>query len=163
MDYLLPKGTKKYLKDIPMPVDPETHTARIPGDGNADIVLTSGDDVGLGLVWLLDQPIWDTYTYFRGEQTTWNKVLKGAEEITGKTFTVEYLSAESIQSRLVEAQRSGDMMKEFRAEADQGHAEGRLNMPKSVENARAPAWEDSEEAKGRVKVRDMLVRGYASK
>lgn len=163
MDYLLPKGTKKYLKDVPIPVAPENHTARIPGDGNAQIVLTSADDVGLGLVWLLDQPKWDTYTYFRGDVTTWNKVLKDAEEITGKTFTAEYVSADGIQARLVEAQRSGDQMKEFFAEVDQANANGWFYMPKTVENAIAPAWEDSEEAKGRITVRDMLIKGYTSK
>lgn len=163
MDYLLPKGTKKYLKDVPIPVDPENHTARIPGDGNAASVFTSADDVGLGLVWLLDQPKWDTYTYLRGEQTTWNKVLKEAEEITGKTFAVEYISAESIQASVAEAQANGDVYKEFFAEVDQGYADGWLNMPKTVDHAKAPAWEDSEEAKGRVKVRDMLIKGYASK
>lgn len=115
--------------------------------------MTSGDDVGRAVAWLLDQPVWDTYTYFRGEQTTWNKVLKEAEEITGKTFSVEYLSAESVQARLVEARNSGDPRKGFYAKVDKGHAIGWLYMPKTVENAMAPSWEDSEEANGRVTVR----------
>ena len=35
MDYLLPKGTKKYAKDVVIPVNPETKTAIIPGKVNS--------------------------------------------------------------------------------------------------------------------------------
>lgn len=163
MDYFLPKGTKKYLQDVPMPVDPEHHTAQIPWDGNDTFTLTSADDVGRGLVWLLDQPRWDTYTYFRGEQTTWNKVLREAEDITGHTFTVEYISAERIKSKLAEAQSRGDYYKEIMTEIDLGFGDGWFNLPKIADNAKAPAWEDSDDAKGRVSVRDMLYKGYGSK
>jgi hypothetical protein len=31
MDYLLPKGAKKYARDAPIPVNPEEATANIPG------------------------------------------------------------------------------------------------------------------------------------
>lgn len=163
MDYLLPKGTKKYLKDVPVPVDPENQTARIPGDGNASIVLTSGDDVGLGLVWLLDQPKWDTYTYFRGEETTWNKILNEAEEIMDKTFAVEYIDIESIKATIAQAHANGERYKAFHAEVILGYALGWFTIPRTLDNALAPAWEDSEEASGRMKVRDILAKGYAFK
>lgn len=59
MDYPLPKGATKYLtKDVGIPVNTESDTARVSGD-NAAIILTSADDIGFGLVWLLDQPKWD--------------------------------------------------------------------------------------------------------
>lgn len=152
MDYLLPKGKKKHLKDVSIPVDPESRSARIPGNGNTSTTLTSGDDVGKGIVWLLDQPAgaWETYTYLRGDVTSWNAILKQAEGVIGQKFEVTYVSVETIAETEKAAQLKGDFKGAFFAEIDKGYAEGWLELPEGK-------WEKEQ---NRTSVREMLMKGY---
>ena len=152
MDYLLPKGKKQYLTDFQfIPVLPEDRIARIPGDGNAPVTLTTGADIGRGVVWLLDQPHWDKHTYFRGENTTWNKVLQEAEEIVGDKFKVEYVSLDKVDQAIKDAESDGNMWKLFFAQVDRAYARGQLVLPEG----------GFEKAEKRTSVSELLRSGYA--
>ena len=153
MDYLLPKGKKQYVTDFPsIPVLPEDRIARIPGDGNAPVTLTAGADIGRGVVWLLDQPHWDKYTYFRGENTTWNKVLQEAEEIVGDKFKVEYVSFDKVDQAIKDAEgEPGNVWKLLAAEYDRAFARGQVALPEG----------GFEKAEKRTSVRELLRSGYA--
>ena len=154
MDYLLPKGKKQYLGDSKsVLVTPEDRIACIPGDGNAPVTLTTGADVGCGVVWLLDQPHWDKYTYFRGENTTWNKVLQEAEEIVGDKFKVEYVSLDQLDRAIKDAERDPNPWKLFSAQLDRAYARGQVALPEG----------GFEKAKKMTSVRELLKSGYASR
>lgn len=151
MDYLLPRGKKQYLTGLTgLPVSPEDRIARIPGDGNAPITLTTGTDVGRGVVWLLDQPHWDKHTYLRGEDTTWNKVLREAEEIVGEKFKEEYVSLERVDQGIKDAESDGNPTKLFFAQVEGAYARGQLAIPEG----------GFEKAERRTSVKELLKSGY---
>jgi len=129
MDYLLPKGAKKYFKDVGIPISVPDKKAVIPGNGEALVTLTTGDDIGHAIGELLHvaDGAWEKYTYIVGETTTWNKITHAAEQITGTKFAVTYRSEQEINKALKEA--AGDMMKQFFAGIDMVYAQGVLALP----------------------------------
>lgn len=119
MDYLLPKGGKKYCGDVAIPVNIEERKARIPGSGEEPVTLTLADDVGKAIVWLIDDPRpWPKYTYIAGSVTSWNELVKMGEEVTDDKFTVEYIPEAELHKRHQEAIATGDPLKAFYAEID---------------------------------------------
>jgi len=123
MDYLLPKGAKKHLQDVPIPVDVENATAVIPGTGEPPITLTLADDIAKAVAELIDEPAWEKHTNIAGETTTWNKILYTAEKITGKKFAVTYKSKKEIEDAKATA---NSQWGHFMAEVDLVYAEGAL-------------------------------------
>jgi nucleoside-diphosphate-sugar epimerase len=119
MDYLLPKGAKKYCNDVVIPVNIEERKARIPGTGDESIAMTMAEDIGKAVVWLINDPRpWPKYTYIAGSVNTWNELIKLGEEATGDKFAVEYVSEEELHRKHKEALATGDALKAFYAEVD---------------------------------------------
>jgi len=127
MDYLLPIGAKKYFRDYPTPVDVQNRKAHIPGTGEAKVSLTTGDDIARAVGVLLDTPKWEKYIYIVGETTTWNNVVKLAENVTGAKFAVTYEPEQQIKERIQNA--GSDMFKRMYAEMDLVLAEGTFECP----------------------------------
>lgn len=96
MDYLLPKMAKKHLRDLPLPIDVQKATAKIPGTGDVPVTFTLADNVAEAVVELVGDPVWEKHTHINGETTTLNKILHTAEEVTGKKFTVTYVPREQV-------------------------------------------------------------------
>lgn len=130
MDYLLPKGSKKYLKDVTIPVNVEERKARIPVNGEAPVTMTYADDVGKAIIKLVeDTRPWPLYTYIHGATTTWDQLVKLGEECTGEKFEVEYVSMEKLQEAVVAAKATGDPRKIFFASVDIYYAGDILSLP----------------------------------
>jgi hypothetical protein len=66
-------------------VDIANKIAAIPGTGDEPIVLTYATDVGKFVAASLDLPKWEESTVIYGEVTTFHKMVKLAEEITGES------------------------------------------------------------------------------
>jgi hypothetical protein len=130
MDYLQPKGTKKYLKDVPIPLNVEDRVARIPGDGEAACTMTYAADIGKAVVKLVDDPRpWPRYTYINGATFTWNQMIKWGEEATGEKINVEYIPVEELEKALDAAKATGDPMQIFFADISIRYAGDFLRLP----------------------------------
>lgn len=134
MDYLLPKGSKKHLQDVPIPVNVEERKARIPGNGEDIVTMTYADDIAKSVVKLIDdaQP-WPNYTYINGAAFTWNQLVKWGEEVTGDKFQVEYVPTEKLQKALEDAKATGDPLKVFYADIDARYATDFLCLPQNAD------------------------------
>ncbi|KAG2174840.1 hypothetical protein INT43_005902 [Umbelopsis isabellina] len=133
MDYLLPKGSKKHLKDVPVPVNVEERKARIPGNGEDTATMTYADDIGKAVVKLIDDPRpWPKYTYINGATFTWHQLVKWGEEVTGDKFHVEYVPTEKLEKRIEDAKAAGDPMEIFFADIDARYASDFLRLPQNA-------------------------------
>jgi len=129
MDYLLPKGKKAHLRDVAVPVNPETKTANIKGTGDEVMVVTSCEDIAKAtLALVLSKEKWPKYVNIIGEKTSWNKVLKQSEDIWGK-FQVTKVSVEELKENIKKAQDDPNPMKKFFAEIDYLYATDCFNLP----------------------------------
>jgi len=133
MNYLLPKGTKKYLQDVYINISIEDRKATVPGTGNQPIAMTMVEDIAKAVVWLVDDPRpWPKYTYITGSTTSWNELIKYGEEVTGEKFDVTYTPMETLEENYKAAEATGDTLKKFYAEIDVLYAtEGALALPKN--------------------------------
>lgn len=98
LDFLA--SDRQYLPSYPMPVNISALTADIPGTGDEPISLTKASDVAKYVVAAIsDEAEWPEVSGIEGVRTTWNKVLKAAEEATGTFFrlSVCYLSRDTHQ------------------------------------------------------------------
>ncbi len=83
LDYYGMPHVKSYLAPLTFVVDMASKTAAIPGTGDEPMTLTYSFDLAKFVVASLGLPRWEEESYCAGEKTTWNKFVKGAEEILG--------------------------------------------------------------------------------
>ncbi|KAH8552951.1 hypothetical protein BGW37DRAFT_277922 [Umbelopsis sp. PMI_123] len=158
MDYLLPPGGKKYLKDVTtFCVNFNERKATVPGTGNEPLAMTFADDIGKAIVWLIDDPRpWPKYTYLTGSITSLNQLIQYGEEATGEKFDVTYKSLAELQEAHKAAVATGDPVKAFFAEADIWFGTGRYDLPK---NEDASLFKDIQF----VGVKELIYRTYGKK
>ena len=93
--------------------------------------MTTLDEIAKSVVELIKyKGKWPKYFYFVGENTTWNKVLKTAEEVTGEKFQVTYKTVQELQEI---AKHSNDPMKKFYAQVDLCYTDGSLLLHSNTE------------------------------
>eukprot|EP01119_Soliformovum_irregulare_P008438 TRINITY_DN21556_c0_g1_i1.p1 TRINITY_DN21556_c0_g1~~TRINITY_DN21556_c0_g1_i1.p1 ORF type:complete len:298 (+),score=73.44 TRINITY_DN21556_c0_g1_i1:46-939(+) len=155
MDYLAPAGKKGYLADVPIPVMPENKSAKIPGTGDEALTLTLAADIGKAVVELLLQDHWPKYFWISGEVTSWNRILKEAEEITGSKFDVTYTPIAQIEENIKQAKDLGPMP-HFYAQCELWYTVG-LAIPSDPESQRITKNIQFTSA------RDILTKWYGSK
>ncbi|THV03628.1 NAD(P)-binding protein [Dendrothele bispora CBS 962.96] len=96
-----PGGTS-HLKPLKFWIDVENCTAAIPGDGNLKVAYTRVEDVGTFVDKALDyEGKWPETLKIVGALASHNELIKMAEKVRGKPFTVTYLSAEEIRAKLI--------------------------------------------------------------
>ncbi|KAF5967094.1 hypothetical protein FCOIX_12143 [Fusarium coicis] len=97
LDYYGPPTFKSYMQRVAWVIDIANKKAGIPGTGNEPMTFTYTFDVAKFVVAALDLPKWEQLMYCYGEKTTWNKVLKQAEDAIGSKFDVAYDPAEKLE------------------------------------------------------------------
>ncbi|PNP84974.1 hypothetical protein FNYG_01671 [Fusarium nygamai] len=97
LDYYGPLTLKSYMQRVAWAIDIENKKAGIPGTGNEPMTFTYTFDVAKFVVAALDLPKWEELMYCYGEKTTWNKVLKQAEDAIGSKFDVAYDPVEKLE------------------------------------------------------------------
>ena len=83
LDYYGMPHIKSHLSTVSFVVDMANKTAVIPGTGNEPFSLTYTKDLAKFVVAVLDLPKWEESFCAYSETTTWNSVVKRAEEVTG--------------------------------------------------------------------------------
>ncbi|KAF5535416.1 hypothetical protein FNAPI_12059 [Fusarium napiforme] len=97
LNYYGPPTLKSYMQRVAWAIDIANKKAGIPGTGNEPMTFTYTFDVAKFVVAALDLPKWEELMYCYGEKTTWNKVLKQAEDAIGSKFDVAYDPAEKLE------------------------------------------------------------------
>ncbi|KAF5621044.1 uncharacterized protein FTJAE_11384 [Fusarium tjaetaba] len=97
LDYYGPPTFKSYMQRVAWAIDIANKKAGIPGTGNEPMTFTYTFDVAKFVVAALDLPKWEELMYCYGEKTTWNKVLKQAENAIGSKFDVSYDPVEKLE------------------------------------------------------------------
>ncbi|KAH8924452.1 NAD(P)-binding protein, partial [Atractiella rhizophila] len=93
-------------------------TATIPGTGDEPVIFTLAQDIGKIVVQALALEKWEEDSWIPGTKSTYNEVVKLAEEITGRKFTVTYESVEELEGRLEETKKDpSNFMAQFMVEA----------------------------------------------
>jgi nucleoside-diphosphate-sugar epimerase len=106
MDYLAsgaPKAHEGPLRMHPFIVNVVGQKAAIPGTGNEKMTFTTVADVGrlvTAAVKLKER--WPRELGMEGETTTYNRVVRDVEAVTGKKIDVEYLDRERMANALEE-------------------------------------------------------------
>ncbi|KAF2678502.1 NAD(P)-binding protein [Lentithecium fluviatile CBS 122367] len=90
LDYYGMPYIQSYLNPVTFVVDVANKTAVIPGTGDEPVSLTYTRDLGKFVVAVLGLKEWEREYCCRSETTTWNKVVKRAEEIVGVKFKITY-------------------------------------------------------------------------
>lgn len=102
-------------------VDISTATAVIPGTGDEETTFTRTQDMGKFVAAALDLEVWTEETNMGGEVTTYNKIVKEAERITGKKINVTYISKEEIEKQIEE---TTDQMQRFSVQVKKAFVDG---------------------------------------
>ncbi|KAJ7206081.1 hypothetical protein GGX14DRAFT_458255 [Mycena pura] len=90
------------LKPLKFWIDVENCRATIPGDGNIELAYTAVEDVGEFIARALDvDGQWPNPLRIVGTTITHNKLVKIAEEVRGKPFTIAYKNREQLTNELV--------------------------------------------------------------
>jgi hypothetical protein len=84
LDYYGMPHVKTYLSPLVFAVDIANKMAAIPGTGNEPHSFTDTKDLGKFVVAAIDLPKWDQALHCYSENSTWNELIKVAEEMTGK-------------------------------------------------------------------------------
>ena len=95
IDYWLQPHVKSYVLFMKLVLDMEHNKAAIPGTGDEAIVVTYTGDIAKFLVASLSLETWEKETYVVGERTTFNELLKIAEETKSVSFDVSHDSMEN--------------------------------------------------------------------
>ena len=85
MDYYGTPHVKSHLAPLTFALDVAGKAAGIPGTGEEPMSFTYSLDVAKFVVASLGLDRWDEESYCLGERTTWNEVLRMAEEARGMT------------------------------------------------------------------------------
>ncbi|PPQ79840.1 hypothetical protein CVT26_012568 [Gymnopilus dilepis] len=85
---------------LPFVVDIKEGKADIPGTGDELITLTRWQDVGKFVAAAVDLEKWEKDSSMAGEVTTYNEVVKIAEEVTGRKFEIVKHSVEDLRREL---------------------------------------------------------------
>ncbi|KAI5851770.1 hypothetical protein BZA05DRAFT_353332 [Tricharina praecox] len=134
MNYLsagAPGAEQQALKLFPVVVDVKARTATIPGTGEDRVSFTAIEDVGRFVEAACQLEKWGVESTMFGETWSYKEVVKLAEEVTGETFDVKYLSREEISGRIEE--KKDDVMGKFYEEVlvaivdGLGEVKGELN------------------------------------
>ncbi|KAJ3563935.1 hypothetical protein NP233_g8624 [Leucocoprinus birnbaumii] len=135
MDYFAfgaPRLHEGPLKMFPFILDISSQKATIPGTGNEKVTFTTVNDIGRFVAAAVKlEGRWPEELGMEGETTTYNHVVKQAEDVTGKKVDVEYLDKEKIGKMLEESR--GETMKYFTNQCydiladNMGAVEPRLN------------------------------------
>jgi hypothetical protein len=84
LDYYGMPYIETHLHPFSFVVDIANKTAVIPGTGDELFSLTYSKDLGRFVAAVLDLPKWEETFCAYSQTTTWNSVVKRAEEVTGK-------------------------------------------------------------------------------
>jgi nucleoside-diphosphate-sugar epimerase len=90
LDYYGIPHLQSYMAPNTFVVDIAHKVAAIPGTGDEPLTLTYSNDAAKFVVASLDLPKWDERTVVYGERTTYNKLVKQAEEILGKLLLLQH-------------------------------------------------------------------------
>ena len=93
MDYYGTPHVKSHLAPLTFALDVAGKAAGIPGTGEEPMSFTYSLDVAKFVVASLGLDRWDEESYCLGERTTWNEVLRMAEEARGMTSLSPLCSA----------------------------------------------------------------------
>lgn len=125
-DYVVP-AKFRYIRDIDdfHPVNFKTGIITIPGTGNEPIGMTSARDGVKAVVKLFSEEKWESVTYVRGEDTTWNEV-KDLLISKQNNFKVVYVSVEDL-NKTIEKSKDEDAV--FVAQFGMWSASGSTRVP----------------------------------
>ncbi|KAF3914846.1 hypothetical protein ABW20_dc0104407 [Dactylellina cionopaga] len=98
LDYYGIPYIKSTMKPLGFFIDVKNTAAGIPGTGDEVLAFTYTADVAKFVVASLGLPKWEDVSYVYGDKSTWNTVLKLAEEARGVKFTVAYDSVEKLKT-----------------------------------------------------------------
>ncbi|KAM0389233.1 hypothetical protein ACHAO7_011774 [Fusarium culmorum] len=138
LDYYGPPSLlKSYMNRVAWAIDIVNKKAGIPGTGDEPMTFTYTFDVAKFVIATLDLPKWDELMYCYGEKTTWNEILKQAEEVTGSRFDVSYDPPEKLQKGEVTSLPSNEGTPDFPRQVLEGlmsfwglyALEGKYDMP----------------------------------
>lgn len=96
MDYFAMPHLKTYLERSVFVVDMEHKVAAIPGKGDMPVTFTYSFDVAKFVAAALDLAEWPEESRVVGDQMTWNKLVRLAEEARGAYSKIRHSSADMI-------------------------------------------------------------------
>lgn len=99
-------------------------TATLVKDGNDELVFSRLQDIVPLVVKSLDLPKWEHDSYIVGDRTTFKHALEVAEQVTGRSFQVKYLSEDDIDRGL----QSSDIIEKLSSQFYKALANGELNF-----------------------------------
>ncbi|KAJ9604943.1 hypothetical protein H2200_010332 [Cladophialophora chaetospira] len=99
-------------------------TATLVKDGNDEVVFSRLQDIAPLVVKSLDLPEWEHDTFIVGDRTTFKRLLDIAQQVTGRSFEVKYLSEHDINQGL----QSNDILEKLISQFYKALANGELSF-----------------------------------
>ena len=99
-------------------------TATLVKDGNDEVVISRLQDIAPLVVKSLDLPKWEHDTFIVGDRTTFKHLVDVAQQVTGRSLEVKYLSEHDIDQGL----QSSDIVEKLTSQFYKALANGELNF-----------------------------------